>query len=326
MREGTYGRDVDFTWEQFRSRYDSELANDLGNLVSRANAMVEKFLGGRVPNLASSSRGYLRRVAEEVRAPYVRDMESYAPHAALARVWELVRRANSFIEESKPWAQARDGSSGLAQTLFDVIEAVRQVAVMVWPVMPAKSEEVLSRLGVTLSPGAVPLETLLAWGHGWPATIEVRGGSPVFPKYNDADLAAKFDVVAGGGTAADAAGQAAPAGTPAKGAKMISFQQFQALDLRLARVLEASRVEGATKLLRLRVDLGNGDERQMVAGIAAAYVPESLVGRTIVVLANLEPAKIRGIESQAMLLAAVSDQGLALVVPDKELPAGTKVS
>jgi methionyl-tRNA synthetase len=107
---------------------------------------------------------------------------------------------------------------------------------------------------------------------------------------------------------------------------MISFQQFQALDLRLARVLEASRVEGATKLLRLRVDLGNGDERQMVAGIAAAYAPESLVGRTIVVLANLEPAKIRGIESQAMLLAAVSDQGLALVVPDKELPAGTKVS
>jgi methionyl-tRNA synthetase len=107
---------------------------------------------------------------------------------------------------------------------------------------------------------------------------------------------------------------------------MISFQQFQALDIRLARVLEASRVEGATKLLRLRVDLGGGDERQMVAGIAAAYAPESLVGRTIVVVANLEPAKIRGIDSQAMLLAAVSDQGLALVVPDKELPSGTKVS
>jgi methionyl-tRNA synthetase len=326
MREGTYGRDVDFTWEQFRSRYDSELANDLGNLVSRANAMVEKFLGGRVPNLASSSRGYLRLVAEEIRAPYVRDMEGYAPHAALSRVWELVRRANSFIEESKPWVQARDDSSKLAQTLFDVIEAVRQVAVMVWPVMPAKSEEILARLGVTLSPGAVPLDALLSWGHGWPATIEVRGGSPAFPKYSDGDLAARFDVAAGGGTTAGAAGRGAPAGGTAKGAKMISFQQFQALDIRLARVLEASRVEGATKLLRLRVDLGGGDERQMVAGIAAAYAPESLVGRTIVVVANLEPAKIRGIDSQAMLLAAVSDQGLALVVPDKELPSGTKVS
>lgn len=331
MREGTYGRDVDFTWEQFRARYDSELANDFGNLVSRAIAMVEKFLAGRVPNLASSSRGYLRLVAEEIREPVIRDMTNCAPHSALARTWELVRRANSYIEEAKPWALAREDNAKLAQTLFDVVEAIRQVAVLAWPVMPAKCEEVLSRFGVTLSPGAVALEDLLCWGHGWPETIEMRGGAPVFPKYSDADLAAKFDVVGagsapgrGGAGEAPVAAPAAPAA--AKGAKTISFQEFQSLDLRLARVVEASRVEGAAKLLKLSVDLGGGDVRQIVAGVAAGYAPEALVGKTLVVVANLEPAKIRGIESQAMLLAAVSEKTIALVMPDKELPAGTKVS
>jgi methionyl-tRNA synthetase len=322
MREGTYGRDVDFTWEQFRARYDSELANDLGNLVSRAIAMVEKFLGGRVPNLAASSRGYLRLVAEEIREPIIRDMMNCAPHSALARTWELVRRANSYIEEAKPWALAREDSAKLAQTLFDVVEAIRQVAVLAWPVMPAKCEEILSRFGVTISPGAVPIGDLLSWGHGWPETIEMRGGAPVFPKYNDAELAAKFDVVGAG----EAPGAAPAAPAAAKGAKTISFQEFQSLDLRLARVVEASRVEGAAKLLKLSVDLGGGDVRQIVAGVAAGYAPEALVGKTIVVVANLEPAKIRGIESQAMLLAAVSEKTIALVMPDKELPAGTKVS
>jgi len=335
MREGTYGRDVDFTWEQFRARYDSELANDLGNLVSRTIAMIEKFLGGRVPNLAASSRGHVRMVAEEIRGPVVRDMTAYAPHAALARIWELVRRANSHIEEAKPWVLAREDSAKLAQSLFDVVEAVRQIAVMAWPVMPGKCEEILSRFGVEFSPGAVPLDELLVWGHGWPATITVRGGAAVFPKHSTADLAAKFGVggaapagAAGAGAdAAGASGGAAPSAAPqSKGAKMISFQEFQALDLRLAKVLEAARVEGATKLLKLRVDLGGGDVRQIVAGIAAAYAPEALVGRTVVVVANLEPAKIRGIESQAMLLAAVDGGALALLGPDKELPAGTKVS
>jgi methionyl-tRNA synthetase len=327
MREGTYGRDVDFTWEQFRARYDSELANDLGNLVSRAIAMVEKFLGGRVPNLTSTSRGYLRLVAEEIREPIIRDMTNHAPHSALARTWELVRRANSYIEEAKPWALAREDSAKLAQTLFDVVEAIRQVAVLAWPVMPAKCEEILSRFGVALSPGAVPIGDLLSWGHGWPETIETRGGAPVFPKYNDAELAAKFDVVGAGGDPGRGGTGEAPGATPAaKGARMVSFQEFQSLDLRLARVVEASRVEGASKLLKLSVDLGGGDLRQIVAGVAAGYAPEALVGKTIVVVANLEPARIRGIESQAMLLAAVGEKTIALLVPDKELPAGTKVS
>ncbi len=332
MREGTYGRDVDFTWEQFRARYDSELANDLGNLVSRAIAMVEKFLGGRVPNLAASSKGYLRLVADDIHAAVIRDMTAYAPHSALARIWELVRRANSYIEEAKPWVLAREDSAKLAQTLFDVVEAIRQVAVLTWPVMPTKCDEILARLGVTLTPGAVPLEDLLSWGHGWPETIEMRvGAPPVFPKYSDADLAAKFDVVGAGspaGTsgAAGAPGAAPASGKTAKAARTISFQEFQSLDLRIARVVEASKVEGAAKLLKLSVDLGGGDVRQIVAGVAAGYAPEALVGKTIVVVANLEPAKIRGIESQGMLLAAVSDKTIALLGPDKELPAGTKVS
>ncbi len=323
MREGTYGRDVDFTWEQFRARYDSELANDFGNLLSRATAMVGKFLDGELRNLASGSGEALRLLSAEVKEDVEREMLGYAPQAALAKIWELVRRANSFIEEEKPWVLAKEDRGRLEQVLFDVLEAIRQVAVLAWPVMPGKSEAILGELGLTIEPGTVPLDELLDWGAGWGDTIRVSKGEPVFPKYTDEDLAAKFDIVAGTGPAA------APtdADSTDKGAgKMVTFQQFQELDLKLAKVLEAGKVEGTSKLVKMRVDLGDGDVRQMVAGIAENYTADDLVGKTIVVVANLEPAKIRGIESQAMLLAAVDGGSIALVVPDKNLPPGTKVS
>jgi len=319
MREGTYGRDVDFTWEQFRSRYDSELANDLGNLVSRTTAMASKFLGGNVPRRPGAA---MEDLARHVREGYVADMTAYAPQSALARLWELVRRANGHIEEERPWDLAKSDPGRLEVVLFDLLEAIRQVAVLAWPVIPGKSEEILGAIGATLEPGREPLDELLEWGAGWPETIRVERSAPIFPKYTDEELAARFDI------AVDAHGgkSAAPAEEPEEGTNMISFDEFKALDLRLARVTAAEKVEGADKLLKLSVDLGGGDERQMVAGISEAYAPDRLVGKTIVVVANLEPAKIRGIESQAMLLAAVSGDDLAVVVPDADLPPGTKVS
>ncbi len=379
MREGTYGKDLDFTWEQFRSRYDSELANDLGNLVSRSTAMVEKFLGGEVVSRAEGTMtggaGYeLIDLAKSVAADAAAAVTDYAPQVALGRIWELVRRANAYIEEEKPWVLAKTDMERLSQVLFDVLEVVRQVGIMIWPFMPEKSELILSRIGHRLEPGAVPYEELMTWGHGWTAGIRVTKGDPVFPKYTDDDLKARFDVLsapgagegadadAGARTAAstgttaetpsaapDAADAATPTAvpdtadaatptaapdtadaathTPGKDGKpMISFDQFKALELKLATVLDVEKVEGADKLLKLRVDLGGGDTRQMVAGIAQHYSPDELAGKTILVLANLEPATIRGVESQAMLLAASTSDGLSLLVPDRELPAGSKVS
>ncbi len=346
MREGTYGKDLDFTWEQFRSRYDSELANDLGNLVSRATAMVEKFLGGQVAELAAGTAGggagqELIDLAKSVAADAAKAGTDYAPQIALGRIWELVRRANAYIEEEKPWVLAKSDTDRLAQVLFDVLEVVRQVAIMTWPFMPEKSELILSRIGHTLTPGAVAYDELLTWGHGWKAGTTVTKGDPVFPKYSDDDLKARFDVLSGAGAPQDdgaakdagsakktAGGDAKASGdTPRKDGKpMISFDQFQSLEFKLASVLEAEKVEGADKLLKLRVDLGDGDVRQMVAGIAKSYAPDELVGKTILVLANLEPATIRGVESQAMLLAASTSDGLTVLVPDREFPAGTKVS
>jgi len=322
MREGTYGRDVDFTWEQFRSRYDSELANDLGNLVSRTTAMAAKFLDGRVPRRAGG--GPLADLALRVREGYVADMSSYAPQSALARIWELVRRANGHIEEEKPWDLAKSDRARLEAVLFDLIEAIRQVAVLTWPVLPGKSEEILKGIGATFEPGREPLDELLAWGAGWPDTIHVERAAPVFPKYTDEDLAERFDVVGDEEAGTDQPESAAEAREGKE--NMISFDSFKALDLRLARVTEGEKVEGADKLLKLTVDLGGGDTRQMIAGISKAYAPEELIGKTIVVVANLEPTTIRGIESQAMLLAAVSGDELAVVIPDSDLPPGTKVS
>jgi methionyl-tRNA synthetase len=336
MREGTYGRDVDFTWEQFRTRYDSELANDLGNLVSRATAMVGKFLGGTIPGADArdvSVAGALAELAETTREAVIEAMNGYAPQTALAAIWELVRRANAFIEEEKPWVLAKENPERVPAVLFSVLETIRQIAVLAWPVLSSKSEEILESLGLTLKPGEAPLADLLRWGAGWPDTIEISKPAAVFPKYSDEELADKFDIAAGGEAAGgQATGAAETEGAETKTTKregdrrMLSFDRFKELDLRLARVMDAAKVEGTTKLIRMTVDLGDGDQRQMVAGIAEGYAAEELVGKTIVVVANLEPAKIRGIESQAMLLAAVSDGGISLVSPDKELPPGTRVS
>jgi methionyl-tRNA synthetase len=329
MREGAYGRDMDFTWERFRSRYDSELANDLGNLVSRAAAMVVKFTSGEL-SAPPAAGGELAELAASVRAGVVADMEAYAPQSALTRVWELVRRANTHIEEKKPWVLAKEDRGQLVRVLGDTVESIRQIAILAWPVMPGKCEEILSALGFEWRPGAAPLEEVLAWGAGWPEAITVEKGPAVFPKYSDEELTAKFDIHADAGSADGGAGatdtEADRATDTESESEMLSFDEFKKLDLRLARVLEAKRVEGTDKLLSLTVDVGDGDERPMVAGIAEKYDPDALVGKTIVVVANLEPAKIRGVESRAMLLAATGGDEIAVVVPDKDLPPGTKVS
>jgi len=323
MREGTYGRDVDFTWEQFRSRYDSELANDLGNLVSRSTAMIGKFLGGRLERPdGPDAAGDMPDLARSTRAAVVEAMDAFAPQTALAAIWELVRRANAYIEEEKPWVLAKENPERVSGVLFAVLEALRQVATLAWPVIPGKSAQILAALGLELEPGVRPLDELLTWGAGWPDSIVIEKPAAVFPKYTDEDLAAKFDIGDKAG-ADDGAGRIDKQGDDTK---MLTFEQFKELDLRLARIESAEKVEGTTKLVKMTVDLGGGDVRQMVAGIAEGYQPDELTGKTVVVVANLEPAKIRGIESRAMLLAAVGDGGIALVGPDKTLPPGTKVS
>jgi methionyl-tRNA synthetase len=324
MREGTYGRDVDFTWEQFRSRYDSELANDLGNLVSRSTAMIGRFLDGRlsgVAHLREDGGEGIAELAASTRATVVEAMNDFAPQIALAATWELVRRANTYIEEKRPWDLAKSDPDRVPSVLFNVVEAIRQVAVLAWPVVPGKSEEILASLGLSLDPGAPPLAELLTWGAQWPDTIEITRAEAVFPKYTDEELSTTHGI-----SFAEKEPDNSPSGREEVRRQMISFDQFKELDLRLARITDAARVEGTTKLVRMTIDLGGSDTRQMVAGIAEGYAPAELIGRTVVVVANLEPAKIRGIESQAMLLAAVGDGSISLLGPDKELSPGTRVS
>jgi methionyl-tRNA synthetase len=325
MREGTYGRDMDFTWERFRSRYDSELANDLGNLVSRTTAMIVKFSGGVVGRPATDG-GSLGALARTVRDGAVADMEAYAPQAALSRIWELVRRANTYIEEEKPWVLAKEDRSRLERVLADTLESIRQIAVLVWPVMPGKSDEILRAIGLEWRPGETSLDDALAWGAGWPDRISIEKAAAVFPKLSDEELASKLDAAEPAGAVTGRETTVASRPEAERETRMLSFDEFKKLDLRLARVVEARKVEGADKLLSLTVDLGGGDTRPMVAGIAERYDPESLLGKTIVVVANLEPAKIRGVESRAMLLAATGGDAIAVIVPDKDLPPGTKVS
>jgi methionyl-tRNA synthetase len=225
------------------------------------------------------------------------------PNAVLDAVWKLVREANRFVEVQAPWHLAKDASkrAELEVTIYALLETMRQLSVLLFPVIPSKACEIWRQLGAKGSPEDVHLDDLKSWG-GLDANLKVAPGDPVFPRIEEVNVAeekAKED--------------------------LISFSEFQKLKLRVANIDVAERVKGADRLLRLQISLGD-EQRQIVAGIAEYYEPDALVGRQIVVVANLEPATIRGVESQGMLLAASDDHGLALVTPDSEIGDGAEVS
>ena len=295
-KEVTFGGDGDFSWERFDARYNADLANNLGNLVSRVTAMAHQYRGGRLlPSGETSPR--MREVQAEVVSTYRRKMDELALHEAAACAFQLVDATNQHIADAAPWLLARDSSQRdrLTQVLFDAAEAIRLAAMLLLPVMPGSSREVLRRVGAAED----PLD--LVRGGAWRADGErvLLQEGPLWPRFDN--KATKERIVS------DVPNQ--EPGTPAEpGAERITIDQFMTVELRTAKVLTAEAVPKSKKLVKLRVDLGT-EQRTILAGIAEAYQPESLVGRTIVVVANLKPAKLMGIESDGMVLAATAEDG-----------------
>jgi len=309
-REIVFGKDGDFSWEQFIQRYNSELANDLGNLLSRTCGMIKQYLDGRIPTIAERAKdGFekMRAECEEAQAAYFKAMDAYEIHNGIAEVFRIIRAANRFIEEKAPWALMKqsDGKPRTAAVLFTVCETLRQVAVLLSPFMPGKAQEMWRALGIARNITHGVFDETLRWRDDW-SDISTQIGPirPLFPRIET-----------------EAQRQAAP---EPKG-NLISIEKFKRMDLRVARVKSASIVPGAKKLLRLEIDLGD-EERQIVAGIADHYAPEELTGKKIIVVANLKPARIRGIESRGMLLAATDGDKVILLVPDRDASAGAKIS
>jgi methionyl-tRNA synthetase len=321
FREVPFGVDGDFAREALLRRFDADLANDLGNALNRALPFVHRNLGGSLPGPSADAP------LEASAAAAVREVEAALERldfmGALLETWKLVGAVNKFVEEQAPWNIAKVGDmERLGQVLYNALEATRIVSVLVSPFMPSVAAEMQRQLGLPAD-ASRDWASARQWGGlqaGW-RPAEPR---PIFPRIQrkkQAQGAARPAPL----TAAPAA--TAPSAKPAAADGTITIDEFVKVELRVVKVLAAERVAGADKLLQLRVDLGT-EERTVLAGIAQFYEPSSLVGRSVILVANLAPRRIRGVTSHGMILAADAEEtggGVALLSPDQELPPGSRV-
>jgi methionyl-tRNA synthetase len=330
LREMAFGQDCNFSYDAIVQRSNSDLANDLGNLLSRTSAMIVKYREGKVPQ-AGKAKGdeEVRNLASRVIADYRANFDDYAFSRALETVWELIARLNKYIVENEPWAIAeKPAESGtLDSVLFHCAEALRIVSVLLAAAMPKTAQSIWEQLGLD---GEVHKSRLdqLEWSTVL-AGKTLRPGSSLFPRLDKKVVMEKLDSAleakpAPEGTATPAAAAGTGDGSPL--AAPITIDDFVKIDLRVATVVEAEKVKGADKLLRLVVDVGF-EKRQIVAGIAKAYEPEKLIGRKVVIVANLQPRKLRGLESNGMIVAASlgSDDLPILAGFHEDIPNGARL-
>lgn len=324
FREMVFGMDATYTEENFINRYNADLANDYGNLCQRTLPMLLKNREGifhkTEPTLPQSLE--IASMAEQIKTDYVFAMENYLFHEALKRTWDLVQRLNKYIDETAPWKLAKEQNfSVLDEVFYTIGEGIRFVSHLVEPFMPHITPEFLRQIGI--KNGFTSL-TQLAWGQ-LPDKTVCQTPQPLFPRLETERIQNLKKGEKDQEKAAPAKEKAATKAQPAKEEGLVSFDDFLKTELCVARIETAEPVENADKLLKLTVSIGE-ETRTLVAGIAAYYRPEELPGRQVVMVKNLKPAKIRGVVSHGMILAAqTADGGLALVSPDKPAQVGVRV-
>ena len=321
LREMQFGHDGSFSEEALVNRFNADLANDLGNLFNRSLSMLHKYCSGRVPEAHDPAEEDLVLMESGIKglAAFVEDFADFRVSRGLASLWEFVRDLNKYIDATAPWSLNKQGQTErLATVMATVAGGLRKVALALWPVMPRASERMLEQLGLQPDPATEDFQREIKEWHPVPPGTEVAKKSNLFPRQE-----VRVQEAAG---AEAATASARGASSESELAQPVDFSDFQKLDLRIGRVLAAERVPKADKLLRLEVDVGEADKRQIVAGLAESFEPEGLVGRQVVVVANLKPRKIRGQTSQGMVLAVHDQAGLQLVEPAGDVQPGSKVS
>jgi methionyl-tRNA synthetase len=312
-REMAFGQDASFSDEAFLERFNADLANALGNTSSRTLSMTGRYLDGMVP--ARSDEGAVPAAARKAAAGYIEHMEAGEPHRALEAAWQLLKAVDVHIQETQPWARAKEGDAGKASldsTLYVSLEGLRIISLLIEPFMPTTALLLRRQLGIEDAPRN--LDAALEWG-GLAEGTTIGTTEPLFPRV---DIAAYLKELRMDTPAADTEKQPED--------DLLTIDQFFKTKLVVGTIREAEPVPKSKKLIRLMVDLGEPQLRQLVAGIGERYQAEGLVGRQIVVVSNLKPAKLMGVQSQGMLLAANVDGAPFLLSPDADVPPGTAVS
>jgi methionyl-tRNA synthetase len=312
LREVPFGQDGEFSEEALVGRFNADLANDLGNMLNRILPLISRYCGGKTPP-KSDPDPKVRKAAATAVEGYEQALETLDFSAALRAVWAFLAELNRIVDSRAPWALAKNGKTAeLNATLYALAEGLRITALLVSPIMPSTAEAIELQLGAPELAGRRRWSQAGEWGV-LPGNRAIRPGKPLFPRYEDRRPAPSVET---------------PAPTPAETrTDMISYQDFQKLDLRIGEITAAEKIAGADKLLKLTVNLG-GEVRTLVAGIALSYAPDQLVGKRVAVLANLQPATIRGVTSQGMALAAFregDDKSISLLVPDRPVDTGSHI-
>ncbi len=333
LREVPFGLDGDFSHAALVGRINADLANDLGNLLARSLGMMERYRGGEVPfppAPAGELEADLRARGEAALRELTLRMEEFAFNRALQAVGEFTAAANRYVDAAAPWALAKAGEQKrLDSVLYHLAEALRQIAVMMTPFMPATGARMMAQLGLSDRPALGQLTSLTPWGQIPPGT-RTRKGESLFPRIEDETTEKTMD------EKKDVAPTPSPSPTPPLSPSpglpvapsvlpegVITIEDFAKVRLAAAVILEAERVPKSRKLVRLLVDVG--ERRQIVAGIGERYSPEELVGRRIAVVANLAPATLMGVASQGMLLAATDAEGIHLLTFDAPVAPGSRI-